>query len=65
MALVDSAAAFEQRCQELDISGQLFQGLKLNGVVSFSTLAFSLGTPQSAPTDAQFEEVSQKVLVQW
>eukprot|EP00435_Cladocopium_sp_Y103_P065100 s379_g27.t1 len=61
MTLVDSAASFEKRCSEIDDSGALLAGLKTNGIKSFSALAFTVGTPQVAPTDTQYEDLSVKV----
>ena len=61
MTLIDSTASFEKRCGEIDGSGSLLDGLKTNGIRSFSALAFTVGTPQSAPSDAQYEDLASKV----
>ena len=61
MTLIDSVASFEKRCAEIDASGHLLDGLKANGIRSFSSLAFTVGPPQAAPTDAQYEELATKV----
>eukprot|EP00435_Cladocopium_sp_Y103_P017720 s5862_g4.t1 len=61
MSIVDSAAAFERKCKELRGGDDLFTGLKNLGVSDFSTLAFTLGTPQKAPSDEQFAELGNKV----
>ena len=61
MSIVDSAAAFERKCKELGGGEDLFNGLNTLGVTDFSTLAFTLGTPQKAPTDEQFEDMGSKV----
>ena len=61
MALIDSAASFEKRCNDIDNTGGLLDGLKAQGVKSFSALAFTIGTPQAAPTDRQYEDLSIKV----
>ena len=61
MSIVDSAAAFERKCKELRGGEALFAGLIALGVKDFSTLAFTLGTPQKAPSDQQFEELGTKV----
>ena len=61
MSIVDSAAAFERKCKELRGGDDLFAGLSALGVTDFSTLAFTLGTPQKAPTDEQFEDLGGKV----
>ena len=61
MTLIDSTASFEKRRGEIDGSGSLLDGLKTNGIRSFSALAFTVGTPQSAPSDAQYEDLASKV----
>eukprot|EP00435_Cladocopium_sp_Y103_P066264 s14_g28.t1 len=61
MSIVDSAAAFERKCKELRGGEELHNGLKALGVSDFSTLAFTLGTPQKAPSDDQFTELGNKV----
>ena len=61
MTLVDSLASFEKRCNDIDDSGMLWNGLKGQDVKCFSALAFAIGTPQSAPTDTQYEELATKV----
>ena len=42
-------------------TGSLWNGLKGQDVRCFSALAFTIGTPQSAPTDAQYEDLATKV----
>ena len=42
MTLVDSVAAFEARCNEIDDSGQLVITLTRQGINTFSSMAFSL-----------------------
>ena len=49
MSLVDSAAAFERKCKDLRGGEDLFNGLIGLGIRDFSTLAFTLGTPQKPP----------------
>ena len=61
MSLIDSAASFEKRCTDIDSSGALWTGLKSQDVTCFSAFAFTIGTPQSAPTDTQYEELAKKV----
>jgi len=61
MSIIDSEAAFERKCKELRNGDELFNGLDRLGIKDFSTLAFTLGTPQKAPTDEQFEELGNKV----
>ena len=55
MSLVDSSAAFERKCRDLKGGDALFEGLANLGISDFSTLAFTLGTPQKPPTDEQFD----------
>lgn len=61
MSLVDSAAAFERKCKDLRGGEDLFNGLIGLGIRDFSTLAFTLGTPQKPPTDEQFDLLGTKV----
>ena len=61
MALIDSTASFGKRCTDVDSTGSLFDGLKAQGVRSFSALAFTIGTPQSAPSDRQYDDSAVKV----
>ena len=61
MALVDSSAAFKQRCMALDHSGELWKGLAAEQVETFAQLAFVLGTPQGPPGQEQFEQLAGKV----
>ena len=61
MSIIDSEAAFERKCNDLRNGEELYNGLQKIGVRDFSTLAFTLGTPQKAPTDEQFEDLGAKV----
>ena len=61
MSLVDSSAAFERKCRDLKGGDELFEGLSALGIGDFSTLAFTLGTPQKPPTDEQFDALGAKV----
>ena len=61
MSLGDSAAAFERKCKDLRGGEDLFNGLIGLGIRDFSTLAFTLGTPQKPPTDEQFDLLGTKV----
>ena len=61
MTLVDSSASFEKRCNDIDETGSLWNGLKGQDVRCFSALAFTIGTPQSAPSDAQYDDSASKV----
>ena len=61
MTLVESNAAFVQRCNEMDASGNLVTLLNAQNISNFSSLAFAMGTPQSAPTDQQFDNLARTV----
>ena len=61
MALVESTAAFTQRCGEIDPTGNFGNALGTQNITTFSALAFSLGTPQSAPTEQQYNTLGQAV----
>ena len=61
MSLVDSSAAFERKCRDLKGGDELFEGLSALGIGDFTTLAFTLGTPQKPPTDDQFDTLGSKV----
>ena len=60
MALVDSAASFEKRCNELqETLHQVFQDA---GITTFSSLAFAVGTPQSAPSDDDMQRFADRLM---
>ena len=61
MALVESVAAFEQRCDELNPSGEIKTGLRNQGVTCFSLLAFAVGSPQVPPSEADLTTFAQTV----
>lgn len=61
MALVESVAAFEQRCDELNPTGGIKLGLRNQGVTCFSLLAFAVGSPQVPPTEAELTKFAQTV----
>ena len=61
MSLIESAAAFQQRCDEIQADGSLRTALNRAGVDTFSRLAFSVGTPQTPPTEAQFDTFAAQV----
>ena len=61
MALVDSEAAFAQRCKEVDAEGLLGQ-LAAQGLTTFAKLAYACSTPQEKPTSAEFEAFTGRVL---
>ena len=61
MTLIDSVATFEKRCNDIDDTGSLLNGLKDQHVRCFSALAFTIGTPQAAPSENQYEELAAQV----
>ena len=61
MSLVESEAAFGQRCDEIVADGSLKRALVAQNVKCFSALAFAVGTPQSPPTETQFDAFAQQV----
>ena len=61
MSLVDSPAAFVLRCDEVDDSKQLDILLSRQGINTFSSLAFAMGTPSQPPTEAAFDAFAQRV----
>jgi hypothetical protein len=62
MALVDSEAAFEQRAKEVVTNMAARLAIANRGIRTFSTLAFSAGTPQSPPSDDAFRNFADGVL---
>ena len=63
MTLVGSVAAFESRCSEIDDSdsGQLFLQLSRQGLNTFSSMAFAIGTPNQPPTELAFDQFAQRL----
>ena len=61
MTLVDSLAAFEARCNEIDDSNQMFRLLSRQGLNTFSSLAFAIGTLTQPPNDAAFDQFAQRL----
>ena len=55
MSLVDSPAAFVLRCDEVDDSKQ--------GINTFSSLAFAIGTPSQPPSDTAFDTFAQRAFI--
>jgi hypothetical protein len=60
MALVDSAASFEKRCNELQDG--LHDVFSDSGITTFSSLAFAVGTPQSAPADDEMQRFTDRLM---
>ncbi|CAE7229688.1 unnamed protein product [Symbiodinium sp. CCMP2592] len=61
MSLVDSEAAFTQRCQEVN-AGTIHTALRDNGVTTFASLAYACGTPQDRPTQTELDAFSTRIL---
>ena len=59
--IIDSEAAFHQRCSESASDATLHAKLSAQGIKTFKTLAFVIGSPQQPPTESQFEAFSAKV----
>ena len=59
--IIESAAAFAQRCNELTPDGSLLRDVAAQQIVTFRALAFAIGTPQSPPADVAFDRLSQAV----
>ena len=59
MSLIDSERAFQKRCDEL-YEG-LFEKLKGQNIGSFSTLAFSLGSPQNQVGETELTQLADAV----
>ena len=60
MALIDSVASFEKRCDELNEG--LRDVLASSGIQTFSALAFAVGTPQSAPSDGEMQRFADRLM---
>ncbi|CAE7458003.1 unnamed protein product [Symbiodinium sp. CCMP2592] len=59
--IIESDAAFKQRCAEASKDAALHSKLEAQGITNFKTLAFAIGSPQQPPTEAQFDDFSVKV----
>ena len=59
--IIESEAAFVRRCMEVRGDGSLTAGLSTQGVKTFRSLAFALGTPQTPPTEEAFKDLASKV----
>ena len=59
MSLIDSAAAFDKRCDELrDGLKDLFHIVNIH---TFSELAFAIGTPQTPVADAEMQRFTDNL----
>ena len=61
MALTESDAAFEQRCNELVPDGSLRDALRRKKLTTYRHLAFALGTPQTPPTDDKMVQFAETI----
>eukprot|EP00435_Cladocopium_sp_Y103_P056338 s1794_g19.t1 len=61
MSLIESAAAFNQRCDEIVGDGTLRTCFNAQEIRSHSSMAFAMGTPQMTPTEDQFTALAQRV----
>ena len=61
MSLVESTAAFRQRCDEIVADGGLKDALDAQDIKTHSAMAFSMGTPQMTPTDEQFDALARRI----
>ena len=59
--IIESQAAFERRCLEVRGDGSLNAGLAGQGVKTFRSLAFALGTPQTPSSEAAFTDLAKRV----
>eukprot|EP00435_Cladocopium_sp_Y103_P060674 s673_g22.t1 len=59
MALIDSEKAFQKRCDELHEG--LFEEMKGQNITSFSTFAFSVGSPQNPVSDSDFAQLTDSI----
>ena len=60
MALIDFEAAFEKRCDE--IAPWLFANFQYQGIETFSTLAFAVGTPQQPCSEQEMQRFSDRIV---
>ena len=49
MSLVESTAAFRQRCEEITGDASLRDALELQDIKTHSAMAFTMGTPSDGP----------------
>ena len=61
MSLIESVAAFSQRCDEINADGSLRNALNAQEIRTHSAMAFSMGTPQMTPTEDQFNALAARV----
>ena len=61
MSLIESSAAFFQRCDEITGDGSLGLALDAQEIRSHSSMSFAMGTPQMTPTEDQFKALAERV----
>ena len=61
MSLIESTAAFFQRCDEITSDGSLRVALDAQEIRSHSAMSFAMGTPQMTPTEDQFKALAERV----
>ena len=61
MSLIDSVAAFKNRCNEICGDLDLHEKLKTLNIRTFSDLAFSCGTPRSEPSEEEMRQFGERV----
>ena len=61
MSLVNSEAAFQQRCKEVSSDGSLHEALKGQDIRTFRQLAFCIGTPRADPTPEQYDDFAMRI----
>jgi len=61
MSLIESTAAFRQRCDEITPDGTQKGALDGQAIRTHSAMAFTMGTPQMAPTEDQFTALANRV----
>ena len=59
--LINSEAAFKQRCDELSADGSLHRALESQHIKTFRQLAFAIGTPRSEPSVQQYQDLAVQV----
>ena len=59
MALVDSESAFKKRCEQLQTG--LADKAEAQNLTTFSTFAFSAGSPQNQVSDAEIAKLAETI----
>ena len=61
MSLIESTASFRQRCDEITPEGTLKGALDGQAIRTHRAMAFTMGTPQMAPTEDHFTALATRV----